>query len=246
MAARRPRRRRHARAGRRARAARRHDGRARRSSPRSSSARRAACRPSRATAAIPPRSASRRTRWSSTASPAPYALAGGRHPLGRRRRHARRVRRRLGLHVPGRRDLGRGGSGCSRSARRRSPPAIEQAGSATTSRTSRHAVQTVTEEAGFSVVRSLVGHGVGRSMHEDPQIPNFGAPGRGPVLRTGMTLRDRADDQRRPARTSTSTRTNGRSRPRTARFRPISSTPSRSRTRGPRILTRRLEPSLLP
>ena len=51
-----------------------------------------------------------------------------------------------------------------------------------------HAIQTVTEEAGFSVVRSLVGHGVGRSMHEDPQIPNFGAPGRGPVLAPGMVF----------------------------------------------------------
>ena len=51
-----------------------------------------------------------------------------------------------------------------------------------------HAVQTVVEEAGFSVVRSLVGHGVGRSYHEDPQIPNFGEPGRGPLLITGMTL----------------------------------------------------------
>jgi methionyl aminopeptidase len=51
-----------------------------------------------------------------------------------------------------------------------------------------HAVQTATEEAGFSVVRSLVGHGVGRNMHEDPQIPNFGEPGRGPTLAPGMTL----------------------------------------------------------
>jgi methionyl aminopeptidase len=51
-----------------------------------------------------------------------------------------------------------------------------------------HAVQTVVEEAGFSVVRSLVGHGVGRSYHEDPQIPNYGLPGRGPVLQEGMTL----------------------------------------------------------
>ena len=51
-----------------------------------------------------------------------------------------------------------------------------------------HAVQSVTEEAGFSVVRSLVGHGVGRNMHEDPQIPNFGEPGRGPTLASGMTL----------------------------------------------------------
>jgi methionyl aminopeptidase len=51
-----------------------------------------------------------------------------------------------------------------------------------------HAVQRVTEEAGFSVVKSLVGHGVGRSMHEDPQIPNYGEPGRGPTLAPGMTL----------------------------------------------------------
>jgi methionyl aminopeptidase len=51
-----------------------------------------------------------------------------------------------------------------------------------------HAVQRVTESAGFSIVRSLVGHGVGRSMHEEPQIPNFGEPGRGPRLAPGMTL----------------------------------------------------------
>ena len=51
-----------------------------------------------------------------------------------------------------------------------------------------HAVQAVVEEAGFSVVRSLVGHGVGRFYHEDPQIPNFGPAGRGPVLQEGMTL----------------------------------------------------------
>ncbi len=50
------------------------------------------------------------------------------------------------------------------------------------------AVQETTEAAGFSVVRSLVGHGVGRSMHEEPQIPNWGEPGRGPKLATGMTL----------------------------------------------------------
>jgi methionyl aminopeptidase len=50
------------------------------------------------------------------------------------------------------------------------------------------AVQRTTEEAGFSVVRQLVGHGVGRSMHEEPQIPNFGEPGRGPLLADGMTL----------------------------------------------------------
>jgi methionyl aminopeptidase len=51
-----------------------------------------------------------------------------------------------------------------------------------------HAVQQVVEGAGFSVVRSLVGHGVGRSYHEEPQVPNFGEPGRGPLLQAGMTL----------------------------------------------------------
>jgi methionyl aminopeptidase len=51
-----------------------------------------------------------------------------------------------------------------------------------------HAIQTTTEESGFSVVRSLVGHGIGRAMHEDPQIPNYGAPGRGPELAVGMTF----------------------------------------------------------
>jgi methionyl aminopeptidase len=51
-----------------------------------------------------------------------------------------------------------------------------------------HAIQRETESRGFSVVRSLVGHGVGRSMHEEPQIPNFGEPGRGPLLSTGMTF----------------------------------------------------------
>jgi methionyl aminopeptidase len=51
-----------------------------------------------------------------------------------------------------------------------------------------HAIQVVTEEQGFSVVRSLVGHGVGRSMHEEPQIPNYGQAGRGPQLAEGMTF----------------------------------------------------------
>ncbi len=51
-----------------------------------------------------------------------------------------------------------------------------------------NAIQTVVEEAGFSIVRDFVGHGIGREMHEDPQIPNFGKPGRGPKLKAGMTL----------------------------------------------------------
>ncbi|WP_408955523.1 type I methionyl aminopeptidase [Natroniella sp. ANB-PHB2] len=51
-----------------------------------------------------------------------------------------------------------------------------------------NAVQQHAEQAGYSVVRRFVGHGIGRNMHEDPQIPNFGSPGRGPRLKAGMVL----------------------------------------------------------
>jgi methionyl aminopeptidase len=51
-----------------------------------------------------------------------------------------------------------------------------------------HAIQEHVEEAGLSIVRSLVGHGIGRSMHEEPQIPNYGKPGTGIVLEEGMVL----------------------------------------------------------
>jgi methionyl aminopeptidase len=51
-----------------------------------------------------------------------------------------------------------------------------------------HAVQQVAEAAGYSVVRELVGHGIGSSFHEDPQVPNYGRPKRGPRLMPGMTL----------------------------------------------------------
>ena len=44
------------------------------------------------------------------------------------------------------------------------------------------------EDAGFSVIRDFVGHGVGKSLHEEPQIPNFGRPGNGPKLREGVVL----------------------------------------------------------
>jgi methionyl aminopeptidase len=50
------------------------------------------------------------------------------------------------------------------------------------------AIQSFAESRGFSVVREYVGHGIGRQMHEEPQIPNFGSPGQGPVLKKGMTL----------------------------------------------------------
>ena len=51
-----------------------------------------------------------------------------------------------------------------------------------------NAIQRTAEGAGLAVVRSLIGHGVGRSMHEDPQVPNYGKPGKGPMLEEGMVL----------------------------------------------------------
>ena len=51
-----------------------------------------------------------------------------------------------------------------------------------------HAIQSYVEGHNYSVVRDYVGHGIGQNMHEDPQIPNFGPPGKGPRLRAGMTL----------------------------------------------------------
>jgi methionyl aminopeptidase len=51
-----------------------------------------------------------------------------------------------------------------------------------------NAIQQLAEGAGLAVVRSLVGHGIGRSMHEDPQVPNYGTPGKGPLLEEGMVI----------------------------------------------------------
>lgn len=51
-----------------------------------------------------------------------------------------------------------------------------------------HAIQSYVESQGYSVVRKFVGHGVGRALHEDPQVPNYGEPGKGVKLREGMTL----------------------------------------------------------
>ena len=51
-----------------------------------------------------------------------------------------------------------------------------------------HAIQNYVESKGFAVVRALVGHGIGRSLHEEPQIPNFGSPHQGPKLRSGMVF----------------------------------------------------------
>jgi methionyl aminopeptidase len=51
-----------------------------------------------------------------------------------------------------------------------------------------HAIQVYVESKGFSVIRSFVGHGIGYSLHEEPQVPNFGPPGRGPKIKEGLTL----------------------------------------------------------
>lgn len=51
-----------------------------------------------------------------------------------------------------------------------------------------HEIQTIVENAGFGVIRDFAGHGIGKALHEEPEIPNFGAPGKGPRLREGMTL----------------------------------------------------------
>jgi methionyl aminopeptidase len=51
-----------------------------------------------------------------------------------------------------------------------------------------HAIQVVAEEEGYSVVTDFVGHGIGRNLHEDPQVPNFGRPGEGPRLKEGLVL----------------------------------------------------------
>jgi methionine aminopeptidase len=135
-------------------------------------------------------------------------------------------------------------SGSSTSGRRRSGPVSSRRARATTSPTSATPFNSTTEDAGFSVVRSLVGHGVGRNMHEDPQIPNFGEPGRGPVLQPGMTLAIEPminaggpdiyvhDDE-----WSISTEDNSLS----AHFEHTVAVTEQ----GPRILTRKLEPSLL-
>ena len=74
---------------------------------------------------------------------------------------------------------------CSRSRRTSLFRAVEQCRAGNRLGDVSHAVQTYVEADGFSVVRSLVGHGIGRSMHEEPQIPNYGPPGKGTCSRRG-------------------------------------------------------------
>ena len=140
-------------------------------------------------------------RWSCTASPARTTCARGRHRLDRPRGHARRLRRRLGLHVPGRRDRRRRPSGCSRSARRRSPPGSSRPGVGNRLSDISHAVQTV-DRGG-----RLLGRPQPRRPRRRPLVPRGPAdpelrPARaGARAARGDDARDRADDQRgRPGR----------------------------------------------
>ena len=166
--------------------------------------------------------------------PGEYRAQGGRHHLVRRRRDEGRHDRRLGRDVRASARSRPRRSACSTSARPRSRPESRPRASARRSDAISAAVQTTTEEAGFAVVRNLVGHGVGRFYHEEPQVPNFVSSYARPGAPRGHDARDRADDHGRRRRTCTCTTTAGRSRPSTARWQPISSTPWRSpqRARG--------------
>ena len=100
-----------------------------------------------------------------------------------------------------------------------------------------HAIQEHVEAAGLSIVRTLVGHGIGRSMHEEPQIPNYGTPGTGRrCSRRGWCWPSSRWSPPAATRCGSAT-TTGRSTRRTARWPPTSSSRSRSPPTGPRILT---------
>ena len=75
-----------------------------------------------------------------------------------------------------------------RDQRRRCSPAVEQMQPGNHLGDVSAAIQRAVEIEGLSVIRTLVGHGIGREMHEDPQVPNFGEPGKGPVLEEGTVL----------------------------------------------------------
>ena len=96
-----------------------------------------------------------------------------------------------------------------------------------------HAVQTVAEAGGFSVVREYVGHGIGTRMHEPPDVKNYGEPGKGMKLRPGMVLavEPMINAGRKETRLMDDQWT---VRPPTARSRPTSSTPSASPRTAPR------------
>ena len=119
--------------------------------------------------------------------PGDYELAARRRPLDRRRR---RVRGLGGRCRPDRRAAAVSpvATRLLKATRESLEAATEQAVPGNRLGDVSHAVQERVERDGLSVIRSLVGHGIGRQMHEDPQVPNFGEPGRGPLLEEGMVF----------------------------------------------------------
>ena len=205
-----------------------HDRRARRHRRGSSSASTAASRRRRGYKGYPARDLHLRRTTSSSTGSRTHSSSRRRSRHDRRRRHARRRDRRQRLHLRRRRDRRRGAAASRRRAGRARGRHRARPASATGSATSRTRSRASSRAPGFSVVRSLVGHGVGRYYHEDPHVPNFGAAGARPAALGGHDDRDRADDHGRRPRRVARTRTAGRSRPRTARCPPTSSTPWRS------------------
>ena len=120
--------------------------------------------------------------------PGPYRLGAGDIISRRHRRDLRRLGRRRRADLPGRRRSRRSPRKLLEVTEASLFDAVEQCRAGNRLGDVSHAVQSRVEAEGLSVVRSLVGHGIGREMHEDPQIPNYGEPGRGPLLEEGMVL----------------------------------------------------------
>ena len=161
-----------------------------------------------------------------------------RHPrrpgrVDRRRRHRRRLARRRGPDVLRRRARPTACRSWSTRPARPCWPASPPPCPATTSTTSRRAVEDVAPPHGYGIVRQFVGHGIGTEMHEEPQVPNYRTGRRGRKLEPGLclaiepmfTLGDYAP---------TCSTTTGRCRPSTARWPPTSRTPSPSPSTVPR------------
>ena len=196
--------------------------------PRSSSARRAPCPSFKGYRGFPGSICASPNSMVVHGIPGPVRAAARRHHLDRRRRDPRRLGRRRRASRSRSARSARSRRSCSRSPRRRCSTPSSRRSPATTSATSRTRSRRASRRTGCRSIRSLVGHGIGREMHEDPQVPNFGEPGRGPAARGGHGARDRADGQRRRATWSAWATTAGRSTPRTARSPPTSSSRSRS------------------
>ncbi len=120
--------------------------------------------------------------------PGPYKLARGRHPVDRHRGDPRRVGGRRRPDLSGGPDLADRAQAALTVTEESLFLAVGQCRPGNRLGDVSHAVQAHVEAAGLSVVRTLVGHGIGRSMHEEPQIPNHGEPGTGILLEEGMVL----------------------------------------------------------